>query len=163
MKKINYQKIIIAIVSLLASILISKIGNINIQDFDLLKDLPSDMLDDPSDFFDNLNNSLGNSDDSPSEPSDFEEKNPDEFTVYYDQLSDLQKKIYTAMGQAVSSADKKFTLSNVSVSDFERECKNAAVAFQYDHPEYFWFTAGYSFDYDFYQFSSITSISPTIY
>ena len=40
MKKINYQKIIIAIVSLLASILISKIGNINIQDFDLLKDLP---------------------------------------------------------------------------------------------------------------------------
>ncbi len=163
MKKINYQKIIIAIVSLLASILISKIGNINIQDFDLLKDIPSDMLDDPSDFFDDLNNSLGNSDDSPSEPSDFEEKNPDEFTVYYDQLSDLQKKIYTAMGQAVSSADKKFTLSNVSVSDFERECKNAAVALQYDHPEYFWFTGGFRYFYSRGSTLSNINIEPIYY
>ena len=161
MKKIDYKKIIIAIISLAVSILISKIGDVNIQDFDLLTELPSDMIDDPSDFsdfFDDKDNSSDNSD-----PSDFEEKDPGEFTVYYDQLSDFQKKIYAAMEQAVSEADKKFTLSNVNIDDFERECEDAAVALQYDHPEYFWFTGGFSYFYSRGSTLSNINIEPIYY
>ena len=166
MKKLDTKKIIIAIISLVVSIVISKIGDINIQDFDLT-DLPADMLEDPSDFsdfFEDLNGSSDNSQsDNSSEPSDFEEKNDGEFTVYYDQLTDLQKKIYASMEKAVSKAESKVTLSNVDINDFERECEKAGVALQYDHPEYFWFTGGFRYYYSRGSTLSDITVEPIYY
>ncbi len=156
MKKLNTKYIVIAVISLIVSIVISKMDGINIQDFDFLDDLPSGLLD-------NADDSSDDDSSGTSEPSDFKEKEPSEFTVYYDQLSEFQKKIYIAMENAVSKAEKKLTLSNVNVDDFERECADAAIALQYDYPEYFWFTGGFRYFYSRGSTLSNISIEPIYY
>ena len=66
-------------------------------------------------------------------------------TSYYSQLSAFQKKIYAAMVGPISEGEKEFVIDNVHVEDFERDCFEVTTAIQYDHPEYFWYTGGYSF------------------
>ena len=86
-----------------------------------------------------------------SEPYDFsaidnsvEIKESTEFTTYYDQLTDYQKTIYDALLGPVSKAQEKITFTNVNIADFSKNCLQACVALQYDHPEYFWFECGYT-------------------
>ena len=66
------------------------------------------------------------------------------FTTYYDQLTAYQKSIYDALLPAVATGTPEMEFTNVNLSDFEKSIFKVCVAIQYDHPEYFWFEAGYS-------------------
>ncbi len=88
--------------------------------------------------------------DSPSSPqqdfSDIGSQTPDSsgssLGSYYDQLTPFGKKLYESFIPTVSECDDEFTITNVNVEDFKGSIRNVAVALQYDHPEYFWFTGG---------------------
>ncbi len=69
-----------------------------------------------------------------------------EFTTYYEQLTDYQKQIYNAFLEPISKGEDKIYFTNVNISSFNNNCFAATVALQYDHPEYFWFTGGYSYE-----------------
>lgn len=145
MKILKY--VVIIIISVVLSILISKIDDINIPDFSFSDDNPSELPDDSGD---------------PDDPSDFEEKGQEEFTLYYDQLSDFQKKIYDAMEKAVAKADEKFTLSDINTYDFQSEIEEVTKALQYDHPEYFWYQGGCSSSIPMREIADVT-VKPIYY
>ncbi len=65
--------------------------------------------------------------------------------AYYDQLTDFQKSIYDAILEPIGNAEKNITLTSVDIDKFDTECLTVTTALQYDHPEYFWFTGGYSY------------------
>lgn len=67
------------------------------------------------------------------------------YTSYYGQLTDFQKSIYDALLASIGDADSTITISNVNIADFDKNCLTATTAIQYDHPEYFWYTGGYSY------------------
>ncbi len=66
------------------------------------------------------------------------------YTTYYNQLTDYQKSIYDSLAETISKGGEKIVFNNVNINDFYDNCFTASVAFQYDHPEYFWFKGGYS-------------------
>ncbi len=65
------------------------------------------------------------------------------FTTYYDQLTAYQKSMYDALLPSIAGGQEEIEFANVNLSDFERSLFKVCVAIQYDHPEYFWFQAGY--------------------
>lgn len=82
-------------------------------------------------------------------------------TAYYHQLTPFEQSIYNALLPTVSTAGKTVEFTNVNIMDFSDCCYTVTRALQYDHPEYFWFTGGYSFDYSFHAFSDEGDITLT--
>ncbi len=77
--------------------------------------------------------------------SSIEYEVPTEYTTYYNQLSTYQKTIYDAIFDAVKNKKESLTFSSVDTVEFGNNCYAASLAVQYDHPELFWFTGGYSY------------------
>ncbi len=73
-----------------------------------------------------------------------EYQEPTEYTTYYSQLNDFQKSIYDALLEPVKNMEESVTFSNVDYGEFKKNCFTATKALQYDHPELFWFTSGYT-------------------
>ena len=71
------------------------------------------------------------------------------YRSYYNQLTSEQKKFYDAILPVIANAEKQVTFSNVNAntSDFKDDCFTATTAIQYDHPEYFWYTGGFSYSF----------------
>lgn len=68
-------------------------------------------------------------------------------THYYDQLSDGQKNIYSAIANGVKNYKKEFVVRNYTAAgkdDFANEVSTAISAFINDHPEVFYLQANYS-------------------
>ncbi len=75
------------------------------------------------------------------------EQESTKYETYYSQLTDYQKSIYNVLLPAIRNAEKKIKISDVDITAFKRDCLRVVTAIHYDHPEYFWFRGGYSFDY----------------
>ena len=122
--------IIIIIIALVVSSVISNIDDVNTKDVDMSSDTlaPSDTSELPE---------------YPG-PSEIEGNENGQFTVYYDQLSDFEKKIYAVLEKTVSTAESAVTLSNVNIDNFKNSIERVSIALHYDRPEYFWFKGGYS-------------------
>ena len=94
---------------------------------------------------------------------DFSSENPipaheesTEFTTYYNQLSDFEKSLYNISLEAVKIADSEVKIKNIDVSAFQKSLLTVGKALQYDHPEYFWFTGGFSYTYT--EFSDVGTV-----
>ena len=85
------------------------------------------------------------------------------FTTYYDQLTDFEKALYNATLSAVQNADKEFKLTNVDIEAFQKSTGTVGRAVQYDHPEYFWFTGGYSYSFTRFQDVGTVKVEPIYY
>lgn len=66
------------------------------------------------------------------------------YSSYYNQLTDYQKTLYDTLLIPIANAESKIVLSNINITDYKNNCFAVTTAIQYDHPEYFWFTGGYS-------------------
>lgn len=87
------------------------------------------------------------------------------FSTYYSQLTDFQKVIYNTILPSIRDAKKEVVISNVNAADFKRDCLTVTTAIQYDYPEYFWFTGGYSYKIARATFSEVGKVtfSPIYY
>ena len=73
------------------------------------------------------------------------EENP--YSSYYEQLNDNEKKMYAALLGLVAEGSGKVTFKDVNLKEFKEFMPSIGIAVQYDHPEYFWFTGGYTYSY----------------
>ena len=80
------------------------------------------------------------------------------YTTYYDQLNSYQKSIYNAILNGISKGAKSIEFKDVNYNDFKNNCYKASMAVEYDHPEYFWYTGGYSHTSYKYRFQENTTI-----
>lgn len=86
-----------------------------------------------------------------------------EFTTYYEQLDDFQKSLYNVTLEAVTVADTEIKIKNVDISAFQKSLAQVGKAVQYDHPEFFWFTGGFSYSYTEFDDVGTVKLKPTYY
>lgn len=85
------------------------------------------------------------------------------FTTYYEQLDDFQKSLYNVTLKAVETADPEVKITNIDVASFQKALMQVGRAVQYDHPEYFWFTGGFSYSYTEFDDVGTVKLKPSYY
>ena len=114
MKYFGY--VLVAVIAFVAAIFVTKADLIKIDDMDF----------------------------SDTGDSAFEQLEPTEYTTYYSQLTDYQKKIYDGIYDVIKNQKESVDFKNVDIAEFRRNAFRATTAFEQDHPEFFWYTGGYT-------------------
>ncbi len=112
--------------------------------------------------FNHLGGNGASFDFSSQEPAPVQQQSTS-YTTYYDQLSDFQKALYNATLNTVAKADEEVKLTKIDVEAFQKSAADVYLAIQYDHPEYFWFTGGYSYTYTRFEDVGTISVKPLYY
>lgn len=68
-------------------------------------------------------------------------------TMYYSQLNDTEKGMYTAFLEGIEEGNLNFKFNNVEYDECKTEAFRAISALTYDYPEYFWMECGFSFTF----------------
>ena len=68
---------------------------------------------------------------------------PERGEYFYDQLTDVQKTIYSASVRTLESGANAFELVGVNCNEYAEGCKRAIEALLRDHPEFFWIDGGH--------------------
>ena len=114
-------------------------------------------------FLVNGNIDLGSDFDFSQEVPENIQEESTEFTTYYKQLDDFQKSLYNVTLEAVKACNTEVKITNIDVSAFQKSMSRVGKAVQYDHPEYFWFTGGFSYSYTEFEDVGTVKLKPIYY